>query len=114
MGRGNRLLGSGNLGHLDPHRAVGCVLPLRNVREDLGELVLVDRFLLEENVGYKPEVPINKKNADILFITPSGDVFADPAIYTLMGYFLLFDYLKKNHGFNWTMSAYASEGAEGR
>jgi len=72
----------------------------------------IDFFLdeIEENVGYKPEVPINKKNADILFITPSGDVFADPAIYTLMGYFLLFDYLKKNHGFNWTMSAYASEG----
>ncbi len=72
----------------------------------------IDFFLdeIEENVGYKPEVPINKKGADVLFITPSGDVFADPAIYTLMGYFLLFDFLKKKHGFNWTMSAYASEG----
>jgi len=72
----------------------------------------IDFFLdeIEENLGYKPEVPINKKGADVLFITPSGDVFADPAIYTLMGYFVLFDYLKKEHGFNWTLSAYASEG----
>jgi len=72
----------------------------------------IDFFLdeMEENIGYRPEVPINKKGADILFITPSGDVFADPAIYTLMGYFLLFDYLAKHYDFNWTMSAYASEG----
>jgi Fe-S oxidoreductase len=72
----------------------------------------IDFFLdeMEENIGYRPEVPINKKGADILFITPSGDVFADPAIYTLQGYFLLFDYLAKNYNFKWTMSAYASEG----
>jgi len=65
---------------------------------------------IEENIGIRPEVPINKKGADILFITPSGDVFADPAIYTLMGYFVLLDHLSKKHGFSWTMSAYASEG----
>ncbi|MFH2007364.1 MAG: sulfate reduction electron transfer complex DsrMKJOP subunit DsrK [bacterium] len=72
----------------------------------------IDFFLdeIEENTGFRPEVPINKKGADVLFVTPSGDIFADPAIYTLMGYFLLFDFLKKEHGFNWTMSAYASEG----
>ena len=61
---------------------------------------------MEENVGYRPKVPINKKNAEVLFITPSGDVFADPAIYTLMGYFMLFDHI----GLDYTLSAYASEG----
>jgi hypothetical protein len=36
----------------------------------------------------------NKKGADILFITPSGDVFADPGTYTCMGYMMLFHYLE--------------------
>ncbi len=72
----------------------------------------IDFFLddIEANTGVRPEVPINRKDADVLFITPSGDVFADPAIYTLMGYFLLFDHLAKKYNFKWTMSAYASEG----
>ena len=31
------------------------------------------------------DVPLNKKGADILFITPSADYFADPGTYTCMG-----------------------------
>lgn len=53
---------------------------------------------------------MNKKGADILFITPSGDVFADPGTYTAMGYLMLFDYLKKVYGLDVTWSTYASEG----
>jgi Fe-S oxidoreductase len=51
-----------------------------------------------------------KKGADILFITPSGDVFADPGTYTAMGYLMLFHYLEEKYGLDVTWSTYASEG----
>ncbi|HAY21232.1 MAG TPA: menaquinol oxidoreductase [Desulfobacterales bacterium] len=66
-------------------------------------------FLAEENeriTGISTPVPINKKGAEILFIVPSGDYFADPGTYTLMGYLLLFKYI----GLDYTMSTYAAEG----
>ncbi len=61
---------------------------------------------IEEVLGIKIEVPFNKKGAEILFVTPSGDYFADPGIYTMMGYLILFHYL----GLDYTMSTYAAEG----
>ncbi len=61
---------------------------------------------IEEITGIKVDVPFNKKGADILFITPSADVFAEPGIYTCMGYLILFHYL----GLNYTWSTYSSEG----
>ena len=61
---------------------------------------------IEEITGIRVDVPMNKKGADILFITPSGDFFAEPGIYTCMGYLLLFHEL----GLNYTWSTYASEG----
>ncbi|MBW2258004.1 MAG: (Fe-S)-binding protein, partial [Deltaproteobacteria bacterium] len=61
---------------------------------------------LEEATGIKIDPPINKKGADVLFVIPSADYFADPGIYTFMGYLLLFKHL----GLNYTLSAYASEG----
>ncbi len=60
----------------------------------------------EEVTGIRPNVPLNEKGHEILFITPSGDAFADPGIYTFMGYLLLFHEL----GLDYTMSTYASEG----
>ena len=66
-------------------------------------------FLAEENeriTGISTPVPINKKGAEILFVVPSGDYFADPGTYTLMGYLLLFKYI----GLDYTMSTYAAEG----
>ncbi|RJP81975.1 MAG: (Fe-S)-binding protein [Desulfobacteraceae bacterium] len=73
---------------------------------------MLDFFVddLEEITGIRVEPNYNKKGADILFITPSGDVFADPGTYTCMGYLLLFDYLKKEYGLDVTWSTYASEG----
>jgi Fe-S oxidoreductase len=73
---------------------------------------MVDFFCddIEEITGVKPEPLFMKKGADILFITPSGDVFADPGTYTAMGYLMLFDYLKKEYGLEVTWSTYASEG----
>ncbi len=65
---------------------------------------------IEEITGIKPEPSFNKKGADILFITPSGDVFADPGTYTCMGYLMLFHYLKEEYGLEVTWSTYASEG----
>ncbi len=61
---------------------------------------------LEDTVGIKPDISFNRKGAEILFITPSADVFADPAIYVLMGYMLLFEHI----GLDYTFSTYASEG----
>ncbi len=64
---------------------------------------------IEEKTGVVVEPSFNRKGADILFITPSGDVFADPGTYTAMGYLMLFHYLKEQ-GLNVTWSTYASEG----
>jgi Fe-S oxidoreductase len=64
---------------------------------------------IEEITGVRVEPSFNRKGADILFITPSGDVFADPGTYTAMGYMILFHYLR-DMGLDITWSTYASEG----
>jgi hypothetical protein len=73
---------------------------------------MLDFFVedLEDVTGIHVEPSFNKKGADILFITPSGDIFADPGTYTCMGYMLLFHYLKEKYGLDITWSTYASEG----
>ncbi len=70
---------------------------------DMWEFMVDD---IEDITGVKVDLPINKKGADILFVTPSGDYFADPGTYTCMGYLMLFHEL----GLNYTWSTYASEG----
>ena len=73
---------------------------------------MLDFFVddIEEITGVRVEPSFNRKGADILFITPSGDVFADPGTYTCMGYMILFHYLREKYGFDITWSTYASEG----
>lgn len=73
---------------------------------------MIDFFCddIEDITGIRPEPNFNQKGADILFITPSGDVFADPGTYTCMGYLMLFEYLKREYGLSVTWSTYASEG----
>ncbi len=61
---------------------------------------------IEEITGIKIKPPFNEKGHEVLFITPSGDVFADPGIYTFMGYLMLFHEI----GLDYTLSTYASEG----
>ncbi len=61
---------------------------------------------IEEMTGIKVDPSFNRKGAEVLFITPSADVFADPGIYTFMGYLLLFHHI----GLDYTISTYASEG----
>jgi Fe-S oxidoreductase len=72
---------------------------------------MMDFFVddIEEITGVRVEPSFNRKGAEILFITPSGDVFADPGTYTCMGYLMLFHYLQ-SMGLDITWSTYASEG----
>jgi Fe-S oxidoreductase len=66
-------------------------------------------FLCEEiegNTGVRLQPTFNRKGAEFLFVTPSADFFAEPGIYTFMGYLLLFHHI----GLDYTLSAYASEG----
>ena len=69
---------------------------------------MLDFFVdeIEGITGVRPEPTFNRKGAEILFITPSGDVFADPGTYSLMGYLMLFHELNLDY----TWSTYASEG----
>jgi Fe-S oxidoreductase len=61
---------------------------------------------IKEITGIEIEVPINRKGAEILFISPSADYFASPHWYTFLGYLLLFHEI----GLDYTWSTYASEG----
>jgi len=61
---------------------------------------------IETITGIRIDPPFNRKGAEILFVTPSGDLFGMPGIYTCMGYLMLFHEL----GLDYTWSTYASEG----
>lgn len=62
---------------------------------------------IEEVTGLRlNSLNFNRKGAEVLFVIPSADVFAEPGIYTFMGYLLLFDHI----GLDYTISTYASEG----
>jgi len=62
---------------------------------------------IEEATGVRLQsLNFNRKGAEVLFIIPSADVFADPGIFTFMGYILLFEHI----GLDYTISTYASEG----
>jgi [DsrC]-trisulfide reductase subunit K len=61
---------------------------------------------LEEITGIRVEVPINRTGAEILFVVPSADYFAEPHYYTLLGYMMLLHEI----GLDFTFSAFASEG----
>ena len=61
----------GNHLGLEPHTIVGNL-----------EYMLDD---IETVTGKKIKPTFNRKGAEILFVTPSGDLFADPGTYTCMG-----------------------------
>ncbi len=61
---------------------------------------------IKEITGITVDVPLNRKGAEILFVTPSADYFAQPHWFTFLGYLMLFHEL----GLDYTMSSYASEG----
>ncbi len=62
---------------------------------------------VEEATGVKlKSLNFNRKGAEVMFIIPSADVFAEPGIFTFMGYIMLFEHI----GLDYTISTYASEG----
>ena len=61
---------------------------------------------IENLTGIRVNPSFNRKGAEVLFVTPSADVFAEPGIFTCMGYLLLFEAI----GLDYTWSTYASEG----
>ena len=61
---------------------------------------------IENLTGVRVNPTFNRKGAEVLFITPSADVFAEPGIFTCMGYLLLCEAI----GLDYTWSTYASEG----
>jgi Fe-S oxidoreductase len=61
---------------------------------------------IENLTGVRITPTFNRKGAEVLFITPSADVFAEPGLYTAMGYLILFEAI----GLDYTWSTYASEG----
>ncbi len=65
---------------------------------------------IKEITGIDVHTYINKKGADILFVPPSGDYFATPHWFTLLGYIMLFYELEERYGLIITWSTYAGEG----
>jgi Fe-S oxidoreductase len=61
---------------------------------------------LEDITGRHFEPSFNRKGAEILFVVPSGDLYAEPGTFTFMGYIMLLEQL----GIDYTLSTYASEG----
>ena len=61
---------------------------------------------IEALTGITVNPTFNRKGAEVLFITPSADVFAEPGLFTCMGYLLLFEAI----GLDYTWSTYSSEG----
>jgi Fe-S oxidoreductase len=62
---------------------------------------------LKEETGQDIRLPINQKGAEVLLVTPSADFFAEPHVYSLMGYAKVFHAA----GISWTLSTHASEAA---
>jgi Fe-S oxidoreductase len=71
---------------------------LRNTLETLEEEV-------KEDTGLDVRFPVDQKGAEVLVVTPSADFFAEPHVYSLIGYAKVFHAA----GVSWTMSSHASE-----
>ncbi len=62
---------------------------------------------VEEDTGIKVRYPLDEKGAEVLLVSPSADFFAEPHVDGLIGYGKVFH----QAGISWTLSSYASEGA---
>ncbi len=60
---------------------------------------------IKDSTGVDVRMPLDQKGAEVLFVTPSADFFAEPHVESLIGY------AKVLHqaGISWTLSSYASE-----
>jgi Fe-S oxidoreductase len=71
---------------------------LENTLETLEEEV-------KEDTGVDVRFPVDQKGAEVLVVTPSADFFAEPHVYSLVGYAKVFHAA----GISWTLSTHASE-----
>ena len=60
---------------------------------------------LKEETGQDIRLPLNEKGAEVLVVTPSADFFAEPHVFSLIGYAKVFHAA----GIPWTLSTHASE-----
>ena len=73
---------------------------LKNTLETLEEEV-------KEDTGLDVRFPLDEKGAEVLMVTPSADFFAEPHVFSLIGYAKVFHAA----GIRWTLSSHASEAA---
>ena len=78
-------------------------LPTKAIRSTLDDL----EEEMQEDTGLDIKMPLDEEGAEILLVTPSADLFAEPHIDGLMGYAKVFH----QAGVTWTLSSYASEAA---
>ncbi|MEQ1695670.1 MAG: sulfate reduction electron transfer complex DsrMKJOP subunit DsrK [Hyphomicrobiaceae bacterium] len=78
-------------------------LPKKAIRSTLDGL----EEEMKEETGLDILMPLDMVGADIMLVTPSADLFAEPHILGLMGYAKVFH----QAGVTWTLSSYASEAA---
>ncbi len=60
---------------------------------------------LKEETGQDIRLPLNEKGAEVMVVTPSADFFAEPHVFSLIGYAKVFHAA----GIPWTLSTHASE-----
>jgi Fe-S oxidoreductase len=73
---------------------------LKNTLETLEEEV-------KEDTGLDVRFPLDEKGAEVLVVVPSADFFAEPHVFSLVGYAKVFHAA----GIRWTLSTHASEAA---
>jgi Fe-S oxidoreductase len=71
---------------------------LENTVETLAEEI-------KEDTGVDVRFPVDEKGAEVLVVTPSADFFAEPHVFSLIGYAKVFHAA----GISWTLSTHASE-----
>jgi Fe-S oxidoreductase len=60
---------------------------------------------VKEETGLDVRFPLDEAGAEVLVVTPSADFFAEPHVFSLIGYAKVFHAA----GIRWTMSSHASE-----
>ncbi|MCC6608045.1 MAG: (Fe-S)-binding protein [Burkholderiales bacterium] len=60
---------------------------------------------IKEDTGVDVRMPVDEAGAEVLLVTPSADFFAEPHVFSLIGYAKVFHAA----GIRWTMSSHASE-----
>ncbi|CAK0771981.1 Hdr-like menaquinol oxidoreductase iron-sulfur subunit 2 [Gammaproteobacteria bacterium] len=105
------IMDSVGLGQKYTNEILGKNIKIGNNLGMKGPVILNTLEGLEEDVeaatGVAVRYPLDVKGAEVLLVTPSADLFAEPHIDGLIGYGKVFH----QAGISWTLSSKASEGA---